>query len=1139
MYAPERIRLRILWRLLVTSGLLLGGGTAFSVSGRIQAQLLISLAPTSGPPGTAVTVTGVASSTAAGEIHWDSLTGPLLGTFQPNPNGAFTTSVTIPANAGTGNHTIWACQYCQTPGRPPITASAPFAVTGTIRVPTQVIVLPTPRPTACDSRGVPGETVLDFEGFPVGTRLDGVTVEPGIRFIRQHELVVFQPRVATHSPTHALLNDFAGREFGSINIPIRIGFDYVQDFVGVFVGLNEQIWADEPFTATLTAYGIGADGHRTEVGRNSATLGPAATPIRVCLSVEAPGQIVEVTIEYTGPGGVAEPEVIDDLILRGPETPVPVPGDDLAPVVHILRPEDGETITDPYPRLEGEIAEDRLLSRVEVWLNGTRYLEIGASPAGYTPEGDRRYLFAVDPIPASAMRACADNTIEVRAFDAAGNQGSDAVTVRVFVGDLALTSAEPVQALYGAPLVRGKGTAFRVRVTSTYACEVETRLRLELPPDEWNTTPPHSALTGVGIPHAYEFPDSWAVHVPANAVDHEIMLPVVGAGEEAAPWSPEHPEGLIMGGSFRGIYGPNVRSVPRPRGESASFAVQIDPDRLLAETDEGNNRLSQSSLPVFDTRPIRMVFVPWLFELDAGALETESDYEYYLRESGYTDVASRMDAVREALDHGRVPLNVALSAEDIQRLQREARRYVGFFLGSFPVADEEISFRLYDYMYFQAEYLESHGRNLCHDWSWAEDVNALMSSTYPDTDVVILFRVMGCCGQSPGVYVDAGLELTGSPPKWHHLVANVDLQPDDENYYCWNWTFPLEGAAEYVIGHELNHRLMGYAGECYACTDPSHTDVSCAYCTIDADGFWVNQWMPFEEGSPYFSHSVCDGCLYWNRLEPSRTKYGGANPDGYRNAVRRLAPITDPEVLMIRGDVLRSGEVILDSFLVLPEGTLDLQEGSPGAYQVVLVGEGDQVLGSWGFDVSFMVYGPPPSLPRESDRAHFLHRVEWLEGVERIEIRDAQGTVLASRQVSAASPQVRLLAPSGGETWTAGRTYTIRWQGSDPDGDPLLYSLAYSPDGGETWVPLDMDLTSAEYRLKTHGWAEGTEYLIRVTATDGVRTTSAVSDAPFAVKAAAELPIPLPVLIGAALLGLVGVGLIGYAVWARRKVPGR
>jgi len=55
-------------------------------------------------------------------------------------------------------------------------------------------------------------------------------------------------------------------------------------------------------------------------------------------------------------------------------------------------------------------------------------------------------------------------------------------------------------------------------------------------------------------------------------------------------------------------------------------------------------------------------------------------------------------------------------------------------------------------------------------------------------------------------------------------------------------------------------------------------------------------------------------------------------------------------------------------------------------------------------------------------------------------------------------PQVSFSSPKGGEKWA--RKKTIKWTGSDPDKDTLMYELFYSPDGGATWQPLNEKITS-------------------------------------------------------------------------------
>jgi uncharacterized glyoxalase superfamily protein PhnB len=50
-------------------------------------------------------------------------------------------------------------------------------------------------------------------------------------------------------------------------------------------------------------------------------------------------------------------------------------------------------------------------------------------------------------------------------------------------------------------------------------------------------------------------------------------------------------------------------------------------------------------------------------------------------------------------------------------------------------------------------------------------------------------------------------------------------------------------------------------------------------------------------------------------------------------------------------------------------------------------------------------------------------------------------------------PKLSVSAPKGGEVWS--KKQTIRWSGSDPDRDTLLYDVYYSRDDGATWTKLN------------------------------------------------------------------------------------
>lgn len=1131
----------------------------------------IQLNPTSGSPGTSVAVAGSGWDVTSGEIHWDSLTGPLLGTFQANPNRAFMTTVNIPGNAGAGQHTIVACQYCAAVGRPAIVAKAPFTVTG-IAQPPPTIRPPVPprRPTACDSRGGLGETVVDFEDFSPGQRLDGTTLPQGITFVGDDALVVFSPAVATRSPSRALMNDFGGREFGSINIPIRIRFTALADFVGVFVGLNERIWADEPFTATLTAYGFDESGHRQVVGSDVETLQPRATPINVCLSVEAVGRIYEVTIDYSGVGGVAEAEVIDDLVVRFSEEPPPLPEDDLVPVVTILEPEDGVLITDPYPRLQGEVVEDREVTRLEVWLNGELYQEIGATPAGYTPGGDRRYLFGLNPLPVSLLQPCSANEVQVRAYDGAGNEGSDAVTVQLLVGDLELVSAEAVQVVHGAPLVKGKATAFRVTVNSTYACDREVSIRLDLPEDEWSTRPPRTGLLHTGVPPSWEYPDTWGPYtVPGGAAGFEVMLPLVPPGQEDAGFDLSvHPYGLIHNREAAGVLGPDVRVVPRPMASRVSFHVALDPGGALDETDEMNNDFSASSIEVVGTREWRVLFFPaYVEDLDCGGPVLGN-------------------------------LGTAMKAQ------------IEYLLATYPIADDELSFAIApvttsetcgggetcgwsvvweqglsrdDFLVRIAEMARGNG----YDFAVGVDCGGSGGSIRGYGGAVVIGRTAGMTvlahefnHAQTGIrdvysldcqagwdeayceYADGSREYCCYVDGWVHPDGSTELNcayDDAGEVVCEERTKECVGSCNCSIYHQ--EPPAGWTQACYQadasgnygyedCDAGCCADVCRGICPGGqvfngpdgrirhpaSEGFWVNRWIPAGEGNNYFMDIPSAGPFpgFWMRLRStsdhcSNELYGDGMLAMLASPTFRSS--TDPQALMVSGSIHRGGSATLRPFYVLPEAVLDLGADSTGDYAFVIRGASGEELGRSWFSVVFE-YADPNGGPVEE--VPFVYRIQWIEGAARIELVDAAGRLLAAREVSERAPSVRVLAPNGGETWSQARGLRVRWEASDLDGDELTYSLSISYDAGETWLPLATDLSDTTYTFGADELPVGDRFLIRVRATDGVNTAEDISDAVFSLREATQLPIPLPVVIGAAVLVLVGIALIGYAFWSRR-----
>ncbi|MFX1252361.1 MAG: S8 family serine peptidase [Promethearchaeota archaeon] len=93
-------------------------------------------------------------------------------------------------------------------------------------------------------------------------------------------------------------------------------------------------------------------------------------------------------------------------------------------------------------------------------------------------------------------------------------------------------------------------------------------------------------------------------------------------------------------------------------------------------------------------------------------------------------------------------------------------------------------------------------------------------------------------------------------------------------------------------------------------------------------------------------------------------------------------------------------------------------------------------------------------------------------------------------------PTVTITYPNGGETLSG--SATITWMASDPEDDPLTFTIYYW-DGG-SWVEITSGLDVLSYDWDTTTVPDGSTYKIRVVASDGALTGEDESDAVFTIE---------------------------------------
>jgi hypothetical protein len=180
----------------------------------------------------------------------------------------------------------------------------------------------------------------------------------------------------------------------------------------------------------------------------------------------------------------------------------------------------------------------------------------------------------------------------------------------------------------------------------------------------------------------------------------------------------------------------------------------------------------------------------------------------------------------------------------------------------------------------------------------------------------------------------------------------------------------------------------------------------------------------------------------------------------------------------------------------------------PGPYRIVFLAKTGQILRQ----VSF---GPGSRHPHQVLSAEpfgiLVPFNDIAETTARIEIRRGE-RILAGHDVPESTPTIAL-EPFIDADAVAKGVLTLRWSASDPGGHPLTYSVEYSRDGGERWLPLAVGLKNTSREIDFDRIAGSDRALLRVRASNGGRIAQAQTAASFRVAVKSPIvsihdPIP-------------------------------
>jgi hypothetical protein len=155
--------------------------------------------------------------------------------------------------------------------------------------------------------------------------------------------------------------------------------------------------------------------------------------------------------------------------------------------------------------------------------------------------------------------------------------------------------------------------------------------------------------------------------------------------------------------------------------------------------------------------------------------------------------------------------------------------------------------------------------------------------------------------------------------------------------------------------------------------------------------------------------------------------------------------------------------------------------------QIRFLGAGQRVLASADIPVRFLIVSDEDALAaRAAPVTAFGLTLAMPTGTEEIAVYahadDGGFELLGAKPVSPSVPEVKL---DRVRYRTKERMLSVGWQGYDADGDTLRFTVAISPDRGQHWWPLGLDLGAESGEFDLRAVAPG-NYAVRVIAHDGI-----------------------------------------------------
>ncbi len=859
---------------------------------------------------------------------------------------------------------------------------------------------------------------------------------------------IFQPSVQTHSPTHALSNNFPGDEFGEYKT-LKMSFTAAQSLVSVKVGLDRAY--SFPVTAILHAYSSDTPG--TGYLKFSTTyLGSGATSITHDLSLASTaGDIRSVIIEFSGPSsGDQAYEIIDQLSYStvGP----PCVDDEQSPAVSIQTPQaDGQIVQSAHSELAFYAQDSETgIAAVQVqFLDDTQNTLDDFYVCGGS--GGQPCIYDVYPFSVHydfhTFLPEHTKTIRVRAWDFAGHSAQANRQIQLVpIGDQMNLWAQ--------------------------AMEINQAIQPWLPSNDYQTR------LSDKTPITFKYPDvsTSDAAVPLVADRTTVVRVYPGVEDVYEQQSLKDVRAVLRCYTDSGYTQPcPAPSEISPCNQPPDILpeITVDPAEIL-ENKRGD--ISSSLNFVLPSQ--------WTA---AGTVHLEAEIQGPI---GLTECKGCQDAANRIRVTDVTFHSLPDFASDLIHFV-QVRREVDSAVHT-PTQSE----------------MDNHTTQLARRYPLDETA----VHTKPDTQWTLkddLKLELGTrCGRVTGLLAKSFPSKAGKMAVYGLVDTGYDCAGMGGGGYAYGRGNRPDTFA-HEVGHALglNHAgpPPGHGAECS--TGGSCDDWPWPHGTFPGYGFDILDMKVIVPGTaeadPHDIMSYGGGLDWissrnWTRIFNVFNQSDYPYPEADASSLERDSRESSrSDYLIVRGEYQRgSGWGLQPAFEVsLPQGTSDAV--GQGIYSLTLYNARSQPL----FTRSFSL----PDSHVDLDDAQALEPVLGFQevlplpdGAVFLVLTQEEQGVLDVLERSACTPVVEIISPTSRGFATQEGQPIIQWEGSDGDRDPLRYMVQYITadqlEAGQEWTTLGSDLNEPELLVDPQELPGG-EANVRVLATDGFNTAAALSEA--------------------------------------------